>query len=65
MTSSRRTWWYSLDPAREKFFQDIRAKFQRPPLQPDPDPSAAAATPPRPLEQAWLGQQPRPPKKSL
>lgn len=55
--------WFSLDPAGEKFFQEIRKKFNRPPLEPKSEPSAEAVRE-EPLHQAWLGEQARGPLTS-
>ena len=48
--------WFSLDPAREKFFQEIRKKFQRPLLIPK-DPPAQEAVREERLHQGWLGER--------
>ncbi len=60
MNRRREGWWYSLDPAREKFFQEIRKKFRRPPAEAEP--SAEAVCPGHQMEslhQGWLGERAR------
>ena len=46
--------WVSLDPAREKFFQEIRKKFHRPPLEREPQAEAVCE---ERLRQGWLGEE--------
>lgn len=48
--------WFSRDPAREKFFQEIRKNFKRPPLEPKPGPSVEAVRE-ESLYQGWLGER--------
>ena len=51
--------WFALDPAKEKFFQEIRKKCGRPPWESKPEPPPAEAVREQPLHQAWLGEQMR------
>lgn len=47
--------WFSLDPANEKFFQEIRKKCGRPPWEPRLEPDRKQPLPAESLHQGWLG----------